>query len=284
MSAKILDGKALASQLKSELASQIQKLEKKHHRKPHLVSVLFGEDAAALSYAISQQKTAESLGIRYELMKLDHRTTPLQFLELMKPYRDDPDFHGVFFNKPIPSQLKDDLDIAIGSDKDIEGMHPVHVADLFLGQSYITPCTPAAALALLKSSGVNLAGQKAVVVGRSEIVGKPMALLLLKENMTVTICHSKTRDLKEELSRADVIIAAIGKPLFIKGDWIKPGAIVIDVGINEKDGKIVGDVDFDSCKDKAAFISPVPGGVGPVTSVMLMKNLVELYQRPLKDR
>jgi methylenetetrahydrofolate dehydrogenase (NADP+)/methenyltetrahydrofolate cyclohydrolase len=280
---KILDGKVFAAQLKESLSEEISSLKSKHHKSPRLVSILFGDDPSAISYSISQQKAAESLGMEYELKKV-----PIDIAEdifengIINPLNKDDSVSGIFLNKPIPTQLNAlFVRYPIDPQKDVEGLSPLNLADLFLSKPQTVPCTAAAALALLKSSGVSLQGKTAVVLGRSEIVGKPIALLLLQENMTVTICHSKTVDLKHHLSQADVVIAAIGKPLFVKGDWIKQGAIIIDVGINQVDGKIVGDVDFDSCKDNASFITPVPGGVGPVTSVMLMKNVVEAFKKSL---
>jgi methylenetetrahydrofolate dehydrogenase (NADP+)/methenyltetrahydrofolate cyclohydrolase len=200
----------------------------------------------------------------------------------IKKFNEYDEVDGIIINKPLPDGFDFyTLSNAILPGKDVEGMNLANLGLLLLNQTRLLPCTPSAALALLKSSGVSLQGKTAVVLGRSEIVGKPIALLLLQENMTVMICHSKTVNIQEHLGRADVVVAAIGKPLFVKGDWIKPGAIVIDVGINQVDGKMAGDVDFDSCKDKASFITPVPGGVGPVTSVMLMRNVVEAFKRNL---
>jgi methylenetetrahydrofolate dehydrogenase (NADP+)/methenyltetrahydrofolate cyclohydrolase len=187
--------------------------------------------------------------------------------------------HGIIVNKPLPAHMNFKTIInTIAPYKDIEGMNLTNFGLLLMGEEGIFPCTPAAALELLKSSGVSLKGKHAVVIGRSEIVGKPVALLLLKEDMTVTICHSKTKDLPFVVHEGDVVIAAVGKPGFVKGDWIKNGAIVIDVGINQVDGKLVGDVDFLSAREKASYITPVPGGVGPVTSVMLMNNALKAFK------
>ena len=187
--------------------------------------------------------------------------------------------NGIIVNKPLPAHMSFSTIInAIAPYKDIEGMNLTNFGLLLMGEDGIFPCTPAAALELLKSSGVPLKGKHAIVIGRSEIVGKPVALLLLKEDMTVTICHSKTIDLPFVVHDADVVIAAIGRPSFVKGDWIKNGAIVIDIGINHVDGKLVGDVDFATAQEKASFITPVPGGVGPVTAVMLMNNVVKAFK------
>ena len=281
MSAEILDGKALVAQLKEELAKEISFLKKESGQAPYIVSIVIGNDPACLSYVSSQKKTAEALGIRYDLKNVSENITQERlFLDVIDPLNEDKQVHGILLNKPIPAQIDFDFSMAsIDPWKNIEGMNGYHLGQLMLGDSKFVPCTAAAAVALLKSSGVVLGGKRAVVIGRSEIVGKPVALLLLQENMTVTICHSKTIHLKEEVQRADVVVVAVGKPLLVKGDWIKQGAIVIDVGINQHAGKIVGDVDFESCRSKSSWITPVPGGVGPVTAVMLMKNTVQAVKQ-----
>ncbi len=276
----ILDGKVLAAKLKEDLSKEVSSLKQLHHRVPRIVSISFGQNAASQSYITSQQKTAESLGIHYVLQVLQDSLSQSEAVKVIEKINSDNEVQGIIINKPLPASLDFSVLInAIASSKDIEGMNLANLGMLLMNKTYLWPCTPAAALSLLKSSGISLEGKTAVVLGRSEIVGKPMALLLLGENMTVTVCHSKTADLQGHLKQADVVIAAVGKPLFVKGDWIKPGAVVVDVGINQVDGKIVGDVDFQSVKDKAGYISPVPGGVGPVTSVMLMKNAVETFKQ-----
>ncbi len=267
MSAQVLDGKQLANSLKEQLHAEITTLVSQYKKAPHIVSIVVGDDPAGLSYALSQQRTAESLGIKYELQRQPETITQQGLLKLIVDLNAYQEVHGVILNKPLPAHLNFDVLVkVIDPRKDIER---------------INMCTPAAAIALLKSSGVSLAGKEAVVLGRSEIVGRPVAMLLLDEHVTVTVCHSATSKagkLEEHIKRADIVIAAIGKPHFLKGEWLKPGAIVIDVGINEVNGKIVGDVDFDSCVKTASFISPVPGGVGPVTSVILMQNAIKAYR------
>ena len=279
MSAQILDGKLRASRLKERLASEIKALKDFSGGVPRIVSIVVGNDPASLSYASSQQKTARELGIHYELQNLEINSSPQDVLTLIGQLNGYDHVHGIIVNKPLPKGMDfKTLINAIDADKDIEGMNLTNLGHLFLGDSRILPCTPSAVIELLKSAKVSLKGKHACVIGRSEIVGKPVSLLLLKEDMTVTICHSKTHDLPGEIGRADVVVAALGKPLFVKGEWIQEEAIVIDVGINQVDGKIVGDVDFASALDKAAFISPVPGGVGPLTSVMLMNNVLEAFK------
>jgi len=279
MSAQILDGKLLAAQLKSRLIEEVKQLRNSAHEIPRIFSIVVGNDPASLSYAASQQKTALSVGIHFELQNFKADASQEDVLNLIDELNSYDHVHGIIVNKPLPAQMSFKAIInAISPYKDIEGMNLTNFGLLLMGEEGIFPCTPAAALELLKSSGVSLKGKHAVVIGRSEIVGKPVALLLLREDMTVTICHSKTIDLPFVIHDADVVIAALGRPNFVKGEWIKNGAIVIDVGINQVDGKLVGDVDFTSAQEKASFITPVPGGVGPVTSVMLMNNAVKAFK------
>lgn len=279
MSAQILDGKLLAAQLKAKLVQEINSLKSSVNEIPRVFSIVVGNDPASLSYAASQQKTAQSVGIHYELQNFKAESSQEDVLNLISELNSYDHVHGIIVNKPLPAHMSFKAIInAIAPYKDIEGMNLMNFGLLLMGEDGIFPCTPAAALELLKSSGVSLKGKHAIVIGRSEIVGKPVALLLLREDMTVTICHSKTIDLPFVVHDADVVIAALGKPGFVKGEWIKNGAIVIDVGINQVDGKLVGDVDFSSAQAKASYITPVPGGVGSVTSVMLMNNAVKAFK------
>lgn len=247
-----------------------------------IVTLIIGNDPAGISYALGQQRSAQSVGIDYQLQKLSDDSTQDQVLGVIEALNNNAHVNGIMVNKPLPSHIDfKTLVNAIAPDKDIEGMSLNNLGRLFIGKSHLIPCTAAAAMAHLYSIGMDLKGKEAVVIGRSEIVGKPLALLLLGENITTTICHSATSKagrLDDHIKRADILIAAIGQPSFVKGDWIKPGAVVIDVGINYVDGKLTGDVDFDSVKEKAGYITPVPGGVGPVTSVMLMHNAFEAYK------
>jgi len=279
MSARILDGKLLATHLKGKLIEEIKQLRNSVDEVPRILSIVVGNDPASLSYAASQQKTAQSVGIHFELQNFKADSSQEDILNLIGEVNSYDHVHGIIVNKPLPAQMNFKTIInAITPYKDIEGMNLTNFGHLLMGEEGIFPCTPVAALELLKSSGVALKGKHAIVIGRSEIVGKPVALLLLKEDMTVTICHSKTIDLPFVVHDADVVIVALGKPGFVKGEWIKNGAIVIDVGINQVDGKLVGDVDFASAQEKASYITPVPGGVGPVTSVMLMNNAVKAFK------
>ncbi len=283
MSAQILDGKVLAAQIKEQLYSTLEDY-RKQNKVVSIVSITVGQDPSAFSYLKSQKKIAQELGIEYkheEFSKTTSYEETLEVLAFLKQLNNDPAVHGVIVNKPLPSDM--DYSVLVNHlnpAKDIEGLGDTNLGRLLIGKNNaLVPCTAAAAVALLKSSNVNLQGKEAVIIGRSEIVGKPAALLLLKENMTVTVCHSKTQNIEEHVQKADVVVAAIGQKRFVQGSWLKKGAIVIDVGINDENGKIVGDVDFESCKDKASFISPVPGGVGPVTAVMLMRNALEAFKR-----
>lgn len=279
MSAQILDGKLLAAQLKERLIEEIKQLRNAVREIPRVFSITVGHDPASLSYAASQQKTAQSVGIHYELQNFKADSSQEDVLKLIDELNSYDHVHGIIVNKPLAGHMNFKTIInAIAPYKDIEGMNLTNFGLLLGGDDGIIPCTPAAALELLKFARLSLKGKHAVVIGRSEIVGKPVALLLLREDMTVTICHSKTVDLPLIVHEADVVIAALGKPGFVKGEWIKEDAIVVDVGINQVEGKLVGDVDFASACQKASYITPVPGGVGPVTAVMLMKNAVKAFK------
>jgi methylenetetrahydrofolate dehydrogenase (NADP+)/methenyltetrahydrofolate cyclohydrolase len=279
MSAQLLDGKLLASQLKEHLIEEVKSLRNSVKEVPRVFSIVVGNDPASLSYAASQQKTAQNVGIQYELQNFKAESSQEDVTELISQLNSYDHVSGIIVNKPLPTHMSfKDIINTITPYKDIEGMNLANFGLLLMGEEGIFPCTPAAALELLKSSGVSLKGKRAIVIGRSEIVGKPVAMLLLKEDMTVTICHSKTVDLPFVVHDADVVVAALGRPGFVQGDWIKTGAVVIDVGINQVEGKLVGDVDFASARAKASYITPVPGGVGPVTSVMLMKNAVKAFK------
>ena len=282
MSAQILDGKILAAKLKEDLRHEISHL----GQAPTLVNIIIGEDAGALSYTESQKKTAQSLGIKYDLQILPKTITESELSKRIRALNAESGIHGIILSKPLPSgfnyaRLAQD----ISPQKDVEGLNPFNLGQLFLDSTRIFPCTAASVLEHLRSTRVALGGREAVIIGRSEIVGKPLIFLLLKENLTVTVCHSgtsKANKLEEHLKRADVVVAALGRPQFVTGSMIKPGAIVIDVGINDVKGKITGDVDFESVKERAGFVTPVPGGVGPVTSVILMRNLMELFKAQTK--
>jgi methylenetetrahydrofolate dehydrogenase (NADP+)/methenyltetrahydrofolate cyclohydrolase len=280
--ATILDGKALAAQIEGELAEQVAEFIQNNAHEPTLVAVLVGDDPASSIYVKNKRAACERIGIESRLHKLSSSTTEEELLELIAKLNNDDEVHGILVQLPLPSQIREQkvLD-AVHPLKDVDCFHPENVGLLVQGRPRYLPCTPHGCLQILHRSGVNVSGRHAVVVGRSEIVGKPMALLLgAKEshlgpaacNATVTVCHSKTRDLAATCRQADILVAAIGRAKFITGDMIKPGAAVIDVGINRTEAGLVGDVDFAAAKEIAGAITPVPRGVGPMTIVMLLHN------------
>ena len=273
--AKLLEGKPIAEKIKDEIRQQVQSLK----NKPVLSSVMVGDNAGAEAYVKSQQKNAQNLGIEYQFHKLTQGTTESQLIDFIQKLNLDKSVNGIIIQMPLPPQIDyKKISQFILPEKDAEGMHPVNIGKIVFGKARILPCTPAAVMELLKETGVDLYGREVVVVGHSEIVGKPLALLLLDKFATVTVCHigtSKAQKLEEHVRKAEVLIVAVGKAGLIKGDWIKEGAIVIDVGINRVGDKIVGDIEFETAEKKASYITPVPGGVGPLTVTMLMRNLVE---------
>ncbi|MDP8264609.1 MAG: bifunctional 5,10-methylenetetrahydrofolate dehydrogenase/5,10-methenyltetrahydrofolate cyclohydrolase [Candidatus Aceula lacicola] len=287
MSAQLLDGKILAKNLKEDLCTEIVGLKSKTGKAPVVVNIMIGDDHAACAYAKSQQKVAEYIGIDYRLNILGKDITEDNLSKHIKELNSNPKINGIMVHKPVPKQINHQtVSNRIDMVKDLEGVNVGNVGKMLLGQTNIIPCTPAAVMEHIKSTKIDLRGKEVVVVGHSEIVGKPLSLLLLQEMATVTVCHVATSEagkLVDHIARADVLIVAVGKAGLIKGDWIKQGAVVIDVGINQVGSKIVGDVEFDVAKKKAAFITPVPGGVGPVTVVMLMKNAIEAFKCQLKD-
>lgn len=280
MSARILDGKILAGILKDDLKREIAEIKTGKGRVPVVVSIVTGSDPAAVSYAESQKKTAEALGIDYRLKNLPANISGQEFASVIHSLNDDPSVHGILINKPLPSQINHAAVSNLITDvKDIEGLNVANLGKMILNQTRLVPCTAAAVMEHLRHAEIPLKGKEVVLIGRSEIVGKPLILLLLSQHATVTVCHSHTQKLIEHVRRADVVIVAIGKPSFVQADWIKPGAVVIDVGINRVNGKIVGDVDFEAVSKVAGAVTPVPGGVGPVTAVLLMNNVVEAFKQ-----
>jgi methylenetetrahydrofolate dehydrogenase (NADP+)/methenyltetrahydrofolate cyclohydrolase len=281
MTAKIINGKEIAAQVRAELKSEIQALKEKTGVTPGLDVVLVGENPASLVYVRNKIKACEEVGIKSVQHKLPETTTHEELLGLIKKLNASKDVHGILVQLPLPKQINEEEILEeISPSKDVDGFHPYNVGRLMIGNPVLQPCTPYGVMRLLDSTGVDLSGKDAVVVGRSNIVGKPMALMLLKRNATVTVCHSKTKDLIERVKKADIVVAAIGRAEFIKGEWVKEGAIVIDVGMNRTmEGKLVGDVDFEGASVRASFITPVPGGVGPMTIAMLLKNTVVAASR-----
>ena len=277
--ANLIDGKTMAAEIRAGLRARTAALAERG-RRPGLAVILVGNDPASEIYVRNKGRACDDTGIRSETLRMPEETTQEQLEGEIRRLNADPAIHGILVQLPLPRHLDETRALmAIAPEKDVDGFHPVNAGKLLAGQDTVLPCTPRGALHMLKSTGVPLSGREAVVVGRSNIVGKPMALLLLRENCTVTLCHSRTADLAEHTRRADILVAAVGKPGLITGDMVKPGAVVIDVGINRVDGKVVGDCDFASVSEKAGWLTPVPGGCGPMTIAMLMANTVEAAER-----
>lgn len=276
MSGKLIDGKAIARQLRGEIAQEVVALKEGKGVTPGLAVVLVGENPASQTYVRMKEKACAKAGIYSEIHRLPAETSERDVLAMVEKLNKDDKIHGILVQLPLPAHIDENKVIeAIAVAKDVDGFHPINAGRLLIGEDSYLPCTPYGIMELLAQSGVDLKGKQAVVVGRSNIVGKPVALLLLREHATVTICHSRTRDLAAVTRTADVLIVAVGRPEFIAGDMIKPGAVVIDVGINRVDGKLVGDVEFAGAAKVAGSITPVPGGVGPMTITMLLKNTLE---------
>ena len=274
--AELIDGKAISQAIKDEIREETTKLASKNI-KPCLAVILCGNDPASTVYVSNKKKACEYCGFDSISIELPEETTEKELLEKIDALNKDNKVNGILVQLPLPSHINEDSVIAaIAPEKDVDGFHAVSVGNLLIGRPGFVSCTPAGVIQLLKRSGVEIAGKECVVIGRSNIVGKPMSVLMLRENATVTICHSKTKDLKEVCRRADILIVAIGRPRMIDASYVKDGAVVIDVGIHRLEGKkLCGDVDFESVEKVASKITPVPGGVGPMTIAMLMKNCLE---------
>lgn len=279
----IIDGKKTSQDIKDEVKSDVSRL-KEQGVEPTLAVILVGENPASQVYVRNKKKACEYTGIKSLSYELPEETTEDELLKLIAELNEREDCDGILVQLPLPKHIDEKkITNAISPKKDVDGFHPVNVGNMLIGDDCFLPCTPHGIIELLKRYGVEIDGKKAVVVGRSNIVGKPMAMLLLRENATVTICHSHTKDLKKECSEADILIAAIGKPKFFTRECIKEGAAVIDVGMDrDENNKLCGDVDFEDVKDKCSFITPVPGGVGPMTIAMLMKNTYYSAYKRLK--
>lgn len=274
--AKRINGKEIAGQIKDELKEKVEMLRQKGVEIT-LAVIQVGNDPASSVYVRNKKKACEYIGIHSKAYELSGDTTQTELISLVRSLNEDPQVNGILVQLPLPGHIDEDLIIRmIAPKKDVDGFHPESVGALCIGQKGFVPCTPAGIIELIKRSGIEIEGKECVIIGRSNIVGKPMSLLMLRENATVTICHSRTKNLKETAKRADILIAALGKPLFITDEYIKEGAVVIDVGIHRnEDNKLCGDVDFEKAEPVASYITPVPGGVGPMTIAMLMKNCVE---------
>lgn len=276
MAARIIDGKEIAKKKKLEIADQVQEL-KNQGVTPSLAVILVGDNQASRTYVKSKQKTARELGMHNVLIEYPVSITEQELLGKIDELNRDEDIHGILVQLPLPDHINEkNLIEAISPEKDVDGFHPINIGRMMTGQDAFLPCTPYGVMVMMKEIEIDLAGKHVVVVGRSNIVGKPAGQLFLNENATVTYCHSRTKDLKEYTKQADIVIAAVGKAGLITADHIKPGAVIIDVGMNRDDqGKLCGDVAYDEVKEKAGYITPVPGGVGPMTIAMLMYNTMK---------
>lgn len=274
---RIIDGREIAAQVRAEIKSEVSLLKEKTGMTPGLAVVLVGDDPASRVYVRNKGKACEEVGIRSFQHTLPADTGQEDLLALIKKLNGSKEVHGILVQLPLPPHIDEETVLeAVSPQKDVDGFHPYNVGRLTIGRPLLQPCTPYGVMRMLESIGVDLTGKEAVVVGRSNIVGKPMALMLLHRNATVTICHSRTRDIAQKVKAADILVAAVGRAGFVKGEWVKDGAVVIDVGINRTaDGKLAGDVEFEGASKRASFITPVPGGVGPMTIAMLLKNTVE---------
>ncbi len=281
MSAEIIDGKAIAKELRATLKSEVEELVDDHGITPGLAVVLVGEDPASQVYVRNKHRACERAGIATRDIRMDEDATHQEVMDAVQELNNDPNIHGILVQLPLPDQIDEEEVLnAIDPAKDVDGFHPFNLGMLLSGQPTFVACTPKGVMHMIDEMGIDLTGKEAVIIGRSTIVGKPQALLLLYRHCTVTICHSRTQDLAEHCRNADVLVAAVGRPHMITGDMIKPGATVIDVGINRlEDGSLVGDVDFDSAVEVAGAITPVPGGVGPMTIAMLLRNTVDAARR-----
>ena len=271
--AKIIDGKAISLAIKDELKEKVAEYKNKGIDIT-LAVVKVGNDPASAVYVRNKEKACEFVGINSRTLALPEETTQEELLNIVRELNEDDTVNGILVQLPLPKHIDEsEVLLAINSTKDVDGFHPVNVGKMVIGEDTFLPCTPAGIIEMLKRSDIDIEGKECVVIGRSNIVGKPMSLLMLKENATVTIAHSRTKDLKEVTKRADILVAAIGKPKFVTADYVKEGAVVIDVGMDrDENGKLCGDVDFESVEPKVSAITPVPGGVGPMTVTMLLVN------------
>lgn len=279
----LIDGKAIAGKIRGEIAVEVNRLESKGI-KPGLAVILIGDNPASKVYVSMKEKACRDVGIFSEEYRLPADTNEAGLLELIERLNKNPNIHGILVQLPLPKHINEALIMeAVSPYKDVDGFHPYNVGRLVTGKPLFQPCTPHGIMILLKESGIDMTGKEVVVVGRSNIVGKPVAFMCLQQNATVTLCHSKTRNLEEKVRMADILIAAVGKPEMIKGEWIKEGAVVIDVGVNRTyDNKLVGDVEFTVASKRASYITPVPGGVGPMTITMLLYNTLQSAKRAVQ--
>ncbi|MBE3570297.1 MAG: bifunctional methylenetetrahydrofolate dehydrogenase/methenyltetrahydrofolate cyclohydrolase FolD [Bacillales bacterium] len=285
MAGNLMDGKAAAKEIRDRIKKEVDELQAQGVV-PGLAVILVGDDPASHTYVRNKEKGCKEVGIHSEIYKYPASISEAELLEKIRELNEDKQIHGILVQLPLPGHISESKVIdTISPEKDVDGFHPVNVGKMVIGKEGFLPCTPYGIMKLLEREQIDLQGKRAVVIGRSNIVGKPAGLLLLQRNATVTYCHSKTEDLSYHTKQADIIIAAVGKAKFLKAEDVKAGAVIIDVGMNrDENGKLCGDVDFESVREKASFITPVPGGVGPMTITMLLYNTVQSAKRTVKDR
>ena len=283
--AQIISGKDLSQKLKDQMKEEVTLLKEKYGREPHLVVILIGNDPGSISYVTGKEKACLYVGIKNTTIKKEDTITEEELLSLIDDLNKDDSVDGILVQLPLPRHISEERVIEkIAIEKDVDGFHPLNVASLWLKKKAMLPCTPKGIIKLLDEANIEIAGKRACVIGRSNIVGLPISKLLLDRNATVTVCHSKTKDLAAVTSLADILIVAIGKARFVKAEMVKEGAVVIDVGVNRgEDGKLCGDVDFEQVEPKASFITKVPGGVGPMTITCLLENTIEAFKNKVGD-
>lgn len=278
-----MDGKALSQKVRAQLKLKVDEYKAKYSRVPGLAVILVGEDPASQVYVRMKNKNCEEAGYKSIVNRMPDTTTTEELLAVVEQYNSDDTINGILVQLPLPKQIDEHKVLyAIKPEKDVDGFHPFNVGLMNIGEETLYPCTPYGCMKFLEEYGIDTTGKNAVVIGRSNIVGKPMASLLLKANCTVTICHSKTKNMQEICRQADILVAAIGKPEFVTADFVKEGAVILDVGINRVDDKLVGDVAYEEVSKKASCITPVPGGVGPMTIAMLLANTMKAFEATLK--
>ena len=278
----LIDGKKVSEEIRNRLAEEIQKLKKKTGKTPGLATVLVGDEPASAVYVRNKNKICGELGFQSFEKKLSADTSEEKLLQLVGELNFNKDIHGILVQLPLPNQIDSEKILeAIDPKKDVDGFHPVNVGKLLVGNALLTPCTPTGIIELLDRYDIEISGKHAVIIGRSNIVGKPVSMLLLQRNATITICHSRTQKLEEVTRSADILVAAVGRAKFVTEEMVSEGTVVIDVGINRVDGKLTGDVDFEPVSKKASHITPVPGGVGPMTIALLMENTLKAFKESL---
>ncbi len=280
---EIISGKELSKEVREEVRVEVESLKATYGVVPHLVVVLVGNDPASESYVKAKGRACRRAGMDSTIIRKESDTSEAELLQIINDLNSDKGVHGILVQLPIPKHINEDKVIdAISIEKDVDGFHPLNVAYMHLGRPAILPATPKGILTMLKSKNITIKGKDALIIGRSNLVGKPVAMLLMAEHATITIAHSRTQNLKEKCLRADIIVAAVGRAHTVTKDMVKKGAVIIDVGVNRVDGKLIGDCDFDDLKDIASFITPVPGGVGPMTITSLLQNTIECFKRSME--